>query len=264
MNADQLMSRAASDRTRGAGEIERDLVRGLLEVGGPWPPEHLERWARQLVMAHPAMANVRRLAAEMRSGRDVVAFLERRNAHLDALPELLRCHGVPLVLGSERVVTVSRSSAVATILLGAAEAGWRGEVVVLDGTTAGGGVEQADLLANQGLKVRSLPDGAAASVLVDRRSGVVVAVGADAIGPRRVVNAAGTRTLVEVASVCAVPRMVVADSGKNLDEADVDELIGSVRTHTEDGPGRTWPVFEATPRERFTYRVFEDGVERQG
>jgi translation initiation factor 2B subunit (eIF-2B alpha/beta/delta family) len=264
MNAEQLVAQAASDRTRGAGEIERDLVRGLLEAGGPWPSEQLERWARQLVMAHPAMANVRRLAAEMRSGRSLVAFLERRSAHLDDLPGLLSRHGSPLVLGCDRVVTVSRSSAVAAVLGGAARAGWTGEVVVLDGTAAGGGTEQAARLVAQGFRVRSLPDGAAASVLSDRRGGVLVAVGADAVGPRRVVNAAGTWALVEVAAVCAVPRVVVADSGKNLDEADVDALVGSIRTHTEEGPGRTWPVFEATPRERFTHRVSEEGLELQG
>ena len=58
----ELFRWAATDRKCGAGEIERALIGGLLELGDEMEPESLHRGARLLAAGQPTMANLRSLA----------------------------------------------------------------------------------------------------------------------------------------------------------------------------------------------------------
>ncbi len=85
---------------------------------------------------------------------------------------------------------------------------------------------------------------------------VVVLVGADAVGGRRFVNSAGTKDLLELARSGRCEAVLVADSGKDVGEDEVDEILGLSPLHRE-GPGREWPIFEAVPLDLITARVTE-------
>ena len=156
------------------------------------------------------------------------------------MPEALAENAMPWIECAARVVTISRSSAVAAVINGAWKRGWRGSVVVLDGSGAGGGAEQAGLLARNG-PARSQPDAAVLRWLDLGKT--VVVVGADAVGPGRFVNCVGTGALVELASVREVPVVVVADSGKDVSETVFVEIVASLRQFRCEA-GREWPLFE--------------------
>jgi translation initiation factor 2B subunit (eIF-2B alpha/beta/delta family) len=81
-------------------------------------------------------------------------------------------------------------------------------------------------------------------------------VGADAVGRQRFVNSAGTGELLETARSAGVETVLVADSGKDVPEGDVDDMIRLSPLH-RDAPGREWPIFEAVPLELVTARVTE-------
>ena len=154
---------------------------------------------------------------------------------------------------AETVVTISRSTAVAAVVEGAWERGWGGSVTVLEGTASGHGSDQARRLSAFGRAILR-PDAAAPETL--NTADVVVVVGADAVGSRRFVNSAGTRDLLEQARLRCVKTVLVADSGKNVEEEVVGEMIHRSPVHHE-ADGREWPVFEAIPLELITTRITE-------
>jgi translation initiation factor 2B subunit (eIF-2B alpha/beta/delta family) len=153
------------------------------------------------------------------------------------------------------VVTISRSSAVAAVIEGIWRRGWRGETVVLDGSPAGGGADQAARLAETIDHVWSQPDATAPRWLEGDK--VVVLVGADAVSRRRVINVCGTAALAELARSRSIPFFVVADSGKDLPDPELDELLAAGPTATEHGPDRRWAVFEAVSGALVTERFGE-------
>jgi len=87
--------------------------------------------------------------------------------------------------------------------------------------------------------------------------GNLVVIGADAVSPVRMVNVCGTAALLQLAGARSVPVVVVADSGKDLADEEIDEILESGPTATGDGPGRRWPVFEAAPFDLVTTRIRE-------
>jgi len=204
--------------------------------------------------AHPAMANLRSAAIRLGSAPpdELARWMRERLEELGGLAGRLSADAWPVVSQAARVVTVSRSSAVAAVLEGAMGRGWTGEVVVLDGTPSGGGVEQAGRLAAAGLRVRSQPDGTAPGWL---DGDVVVVCGADAVARTRFVNATGTRALLELAAAAGRPAWLVADRAKDLPEEILDELLRRSRRAGEGGPGRSWPVLEAVPTALLSGRV---------
>jgi translation initiation factor 2B subunit (eIF-2B alpha/beta/delta family) len=248
----ELFRLAATDRRHGAAEIEEALLRGLLASGGDWSRESLLAGARLLAEGQPAMANLRSLATRAAApGFD--EFLERRARVLDELPHRLAANAWPHLEGSNTVVTISRSRTVAAVLEGAWEHGWRGSVVVLDGTATGRGEDQTRRLSGSGEAV-SRPDATAPSCL--DAAAVVVLVGADAVGPRRFINAAGTTMLMELAAARGLERVLAADSGKDVSEKILDDIVDSLPLHREP-PDREWPVFEAIPMNLVSTRITE-------
>jgi translation initiation factor 2B subunit (eIF-2B alpha/beta/delta family) len=129
---------------------------------------------------------------------------------------------------------------------------------VLDGTPTGRGPEQARRLSITGV-ARSLPDAAALDVLGG--SGKMVLVGADAVSPTRFVNSAGTTLLLELARARKMQRVLVADSGKEVNEDVLDEIVAALPRHRE-SPDREWAVFEVIPLELVSARVTEKSRSR--
>jgi len=252
-----LFHRAADDRVHGASEIERALIDALLAVRGGWTASGLARGAECLRNGQPAMANLRHLAREL--DRDDLATIEkdlrRRQALLLRLDGRLAAAARPVIESARRVVTLSRSSAVAAVLEDAWRRGWRGETVVFDGSPAGGGADQAARLAETLDRVRSQPDAAMPSWIGG--GGVVVLIGADAVSPQRIVNVVGTASLLAHAAAGSTPVVVVADSGKDLPDDEIDELLGAVPEASEAGPGRRWPLFEAVSAGLVSRRIRE-------
>jgi translation initiation factor 2B subunit (eIF-2B alpha/beta/delta family) len=252
----ELFQRAATDREHGALEIEVALIRGLLSLGTRWRLESLHRGLKMLAEGQPAMANLRAMAgwmASVESPASCASRLMRRAAVLEELPDRLAANAWSFVENSRTVVTISRSSAVAAVLEGAWGRGWGGSVVVLDGTASGRGADQACRLATSGTVV-SRPDSAVSEAL--EQPSVVVMVGADAVGKQRFVNSAGTGDLIATARGAGVETVLVADSGKDVAEEIVDEILCLSPIHRA-APGDQWPIFEAIPLELVTARVTE-------
>ena len=252
----ELFQRAAADREHGAVEIERTLIRGLLDIETRLRVESLHRGLKMLAEGQPAMANLRSMAAWMaaiESPASCVSRLARRAAVLDELPERLAVNAWQHIKNSATVVTLSRSSAVAATLEGAWERGWDGSAVVLDGMASACGADQARRLEASGRAI-SRPDSDALVWL--NGAAVVVLVGADAVGGRRLVNAAGTRKLLELSRLLEVETVLVADTGKNVGEEIVDEIVRRLPFDRE-SRDREWPIFEVVPLELVTARVTE-------
>lgn len=259
----ELFERAANDRQRGATEIERDL---LLRLVDGWPSsggrmEVLRAGADRLRKGQPCMANLLRVAALIGAARqpqELQAALEQRLETLLQLGTLLGRNALPILLEAEILVTISRSSAVFAAVNGAVQEGWSGRLFVLDGSPSGRGQEQAERLRRLGLDLRSLPDAAMLEAFDEASVAMLVLCGADAVGSKRIVNSQGTQLLAETAGARGVRRILVADSGKDLQEAEIDRILAA-SPQVEESPGRKWPVFEACPMELFDGRVREDG-----
>ena len=252
----ELFRRAASDREHGAAEIELTLIRGLLDIETGLRLKSLHKGLRTLTEGQPAMANLRAMAgwmAAVESPASCVSRLGRRAAVLEELPDRFAANAWPFVENSQMVVTISRSSAVAAVLEGAWERGWDGSVVVLDGTASGRGADQARRLRATG-SVVSWPDSAASEAL--EQPSVVVVFGADAVGKRRFVNSAGTGNFLTAARRAGVETVLVADSGKDVSEDVVDEIVRLSPIHQET-EGDAWPIFEAVRLDLVTARVTE-------
>jgi translation initiation factor 2B subunit (eIF-2B alpha/beta/delta family) len=252
----ELFQTAATDREHGAAEIEASLVRGLLSIGTGLRLGSLQRGLKMLAEGQPAMANLRAMAgwmAAVESPASCVSRLARRAAVLEELPGRLAANAWPFLEKSKAVVTISRSSAVASVLEGAWGCGWAGSVVVLDGTEAGRGADQTRRLRVSGTAV-SRPDSAASEIL--EQPSVVVVVGADAVGRQRFINSAGTGDLLAAARRADVETVLVADSGKNVPEDVVDDIVSHSPIHHQT-EGSMWPIFEAVSLDLVTTRVTE-------
>lgn len=241
--------RAAGDRTHGAAEIEERLIADVLALRPLWTPEGLAEGVRILVDGQPAMASLVVLARRIAAGDhgEVQTFLEHRAAVVRQVPELLAAKATPWIEKAALVVSISRSSAVAAAVEGAWSRGWRGAVVVLDGSGGGRGAEQAGRLG-----AISQPDATAPRWL--DVPDVLVVVGADAVGSDRFVNCVGSRMLLELASARGVPVILVADRAKDVPEETIDAIVGGLPPHRDDF-GREWPLFEAVQMSLVTARI---------
>ncbi len=251
----EVFRRWANDRDRGAAEIEEQLLAGLLALRSQWTPHAFEVGALLLAGGQTAMAPLLSLArriAESGPG-ELESFFEQRLAVLRAAPEALAANALPWIEPAARVVTISRSSAVAAAVEGAWRHGWAGEVVVLDGTSAGRGAEQTERLGRHGPAL-SQPDAAAPRWL--DLPDTLVAVGADAVGPDRFVNCLGTRMLLELANPRNVPAILVADRGKDVSEEKLESIAEALPLH-RDGPGREWALFEVVPMHLVAARILD-------
>ncbi len=259
MNLHSVFRNALHDRECGATDVERRLIEALLESRATWSREALIHGA-SLLRDRSSMANLVNLAAKLREVPDldeVEHLLLQRQEILRNLDQRFSDGGFDVVMAYSVVVTISRSSAVEAVLVGAFSRGWSGRIVVLDGTSSGCGPAQAERYDSAGLEVRSLPDGAMMEAIEEPSAQSLVLVGADAVGPRRIVNAQGTSLLLETASRRGIYTAVVADSGKDVGEDVITNLLEAGRIQRESGPARAWPVFEAFSRDLVRERLSE-------
>lgn len=252
---DSLFAGAVGDRQRGAAEVERRLIDGLLQCREQWTAETLARGADRLLAGQAAMANMRNLARRLvtKDHNEIEALLKERSRQLAGMDERLAAAAWPVAKDCRRILTLSRSSAVAAVLRGASRRGWRGEVVVFDGSPAGCGIDQARRLADVIPSIRSQPDAAMSSWFTENHE--LVVIGADAVSPARLVNACGTRALLELAAAHAARVLLVADSGKDLPDDEIDRILAAGPVATEPGPNRCWSIFEAAPMALVSDRV---------
>jgi hypothetical protein len=209
---------AAADRRGGATEVAARAVEGLLEVAGD--PRRLEAAVTALLAGQPAMAPVWHLARAAR-GPDpraaLVRLRDRLGADADAAVDAAAAWLRPRLAGGGRaaVATVSHSSLVDRVLgrLGPGEA-----------SPAAGKARPA---ASPG-ETSPGPGGAARPGPGGEVRPVVGLVGADAIGPKALLNAAGTGELA-----ARLPTLVVATAIKLLPAEGFARLAG--------------PGFEAVP-----------------
>jgi len=251
----EIFDDAAADRRHGASEIEETLVRDLLAARSQWQPDALRAGAKHLADGHPVMGNLRALAERARAGDpdSFAIWLEHRLDVLQTLPSRLAESSWPRVEIATRIVTLSRSGAVAAVVEGAWRRSWPGSVVVLDDGSSGCGKDQALRLAEFG-EATSQPSASGPEWL--EGSGVLVLAGADAVGPSRFFNAFGTRTLFELAGARGIARGVVADTGKDVSE----EVLSDIEKHLSrfrDAEDRTRSIFEAVPLDLASFRVTE-------
>jgi translation initiation factor 2B subunit (eIF-2B alpha/beta/delta family) len=253
----RLFNIASGDRRHGAAVIETRLIEGLLRARRVWTVDELVRGAAMLRAGQPAMANLRSLARRIVEDEPAVleTYMTQRLVVLGELDHRFAEEAWPHVEGCRRVLSLSRSSAVAAVLVGAWDRGWRGETVIFDGTRAGRGCDQARILAESIEGVRSLPDATMPGWLAGDKT--LVVIGADAVSPRRLVNASGTAALLELAAARGVPTMVVADSGKDIADEEIDEILAVGPSASDEDPGRSWPVFEAVACRLATTRIHE-------
>ena len=254
---DLLFDAAASDRRCGAASVEIRLIDGLMRARRSWTTDDLVRGAAKLRVGQPAMANLRALARRLTENDPVIVELRltERLAALHELDERLAANSWTLIEGCRRVLSLSRSSAVAAVLHGAWDRGWRGETVIFDGSRTGRGRDQARILAETLGGVHSQPDATMPGWLEGESN--LVLIGADAVSPARLVNACGTVALLELAAARSVPVTVIADTGKDLADPEIDEILASGPTAVDDEPGRRWRVFEAAPFHLVTNRIHE-------
>jgi translation initiation factor 2B subunit (eIF-2B alpha/beta/delta family) len=86
---------------------------------------------------------------------------------------------------------------------------------------------------------------------------VGVLVGADAVSAERVVNVCGTAVLLELAAGRGIPVVLVADTGKDLPDNEIDALLEACPKAGKGSQGRRWPLFEAAPMALVSERIHE-------
>ncbi|MDH3540745.1 MAG: hypothetical protein OEP52_12150 [Acidimicrobiia bacterium] len=170
--------------------------------------------------AHPTAApilNIKNIV--YLHARDDVALLRKRLAgvtsRLDEAPSRMATEGALLIADGSTVLTHSLSASVRAVLGAALADGRRLQVVVSDAGPGWRGRDVAHGLAADGFDVEVLT----ADEAVGWIAGMDLAlVGAEAIGPGRVINRVGTGRLAEAARDAEVPMYVVAATDKILAE----------------------------------------------
>ncbi len=203
----------AGDRTMGAGETADRAARLLAAV----PREELPDAVETLLLGHPAMAPLWRLADAVLGARDHAAAAERFRADLagDHLAAMAVAGELPA-----RILTISNSATVAEAL-----ALRKPRTVVCMASTPGGEGLQMAGLASAYSEVQVMDDDTA----IRDVPAEAVLVGADAVTPTSVVNKVKTLQLVEAAAAAGIPRYAVAGNAKLIPvELPVPELFQAV------------------------------------
>ncbi|HXF73869.1 MAG TPA: hypothetical protein VNO79_14825 [Actinomycetota bacterium] len=189
----------ASDRRSGAREIARAAAEALAGL----EPERVPEAVRALLLGHPAMAPLWRLASAVLEAPDPAAgaerFLERLRLD-DRVPEA----AAPLL--PDVVLTISWSSTVVRAL----RLRRPREVLCMASEPGGEGRRTARALAELG--ARAVPDEEALATF----PALAAVVGADAVGPGGLVNKVRTAALCRAAHERGLPAIALAGETKLL------------------------------------------------
>jgi len=192
----------------------------------------------------------------LESGEEVERFVELIDKVADQIQEAapaLSSVGASLI-GDGAAVMVHSSSASVRAVLDRAIEETRFRVVCTEALPVGEGRALAADLIAAGFSVELLSDSDAMAWV----AGVdLVLVGADAIGPGRVINKVGTADLAQAASVEEVPMYIVATLEKVLPEELFDAAMRTASV--EGGPG-VGGISEVVPLSWFQGVVTEEGV----
>jgi translation initiation factor 2B subunit (eIF-2B alpha/beta/delta family) len=218
---------ASEDRSSGSAEIARRAAEALAAL----PASDLVEAVRTLVTAHPSMAALWRLGSAVLSA-DVPGDAASAFASVLA-EEPVRVAAAARGVLPDRVVVHSLSSTVIRAVAAAA-----GEALCGRSDPGGEGREAARRLGAAGVRATVVEDREAIRAAAQ---GIVVVVGADAVGPGGVINKVGTTALAEAAR---------RGGGAYV-------LAGATKLVAEDLPAPH--PFERTPLELFTAIVGERG-----
>lgn len=218
---DELSSATIRGRELATALVELvDALEASASLSGGFEIESVLEAVDMVADAHPTAApilNLRNLVY-LHAGEDV-ALLRKRVAgmfaRLDAAPERMASEGAALLGSGSTVLTHSLSASVRAVLAAAQTSRSDLQIVCSEAGESGSGRGAAHQLAVDGFEVEVLTTDEA----VEWIGGMDVAlVGAEALGPGRVINAIGTGRIAEAARDAGVPMYVVAATDKILAE----------------------------------------------
>ncbi len=246
---------AAEDATSSATRRARTLAGALLELLDaldPFDADALVDAVDLVARAHPTSApvlNLRNLVYLGIAGDPDVLRKEISAAgrRLEAAPERLGLVGLDIIRDESTVLVHSVSSSVRAMLETCRQHGVRFQVVCSDTSPDWPARDFAHELSADGFDVEVL----ALEDAIEWVAGMdAVLVGADAIGPGRMINKIGTGRLAEAAADAHVATHVVATTDKIVAE----ELFEATRDRIRAD------VMELVPLSWFTSIVTDDGV----
>lgn len=264
----QRIKEIATDRKHGARELYHWAVENLLEwvkERGYHHPLELVPLLAETARAQPTMAPLLNLV-----NRILLAWEEGPSRAQEILEEALQEdqpstakvveEGVK-ILKDNRIVTLSRSSTLLEVMKALLKEGKRPRVLISEGRPLMEGVATARHLHKMGADVTLCTDSLIFSLMEE---GDVVALGADAITPRYLVNRCGTYPLALVARDRGVAFYTFTDTGKllppalaplfKMEDRDPAEVL-------EDAPFEIANrYFDQTPLDYITAAVTEKGI----
>lgn len=220
------LTNIAADREAGAAQIARAAAEALKQV----PTPELDGAIRLLLVSHPAMAPLWRLASDvlsasdpLRGANDFLLRLQSDDVAATGLAHVLPSSVLTISFSSSVIETV-RQAPVELLLCMRSEPGGEGE-------------RMAQAVAP--VRTRVIEDEEA----LDQVPAEAVVVGADAVSPSGLINKVKSRALAEAARQRGVPCYAVAGETKFLNaELPVD------------------PPFERVPLDLFTSIATADGL----
>jgi translation initiation factor 2B subunit (eIF-2B alpha/beta/delta family) len=229
-----------------------ELVEGLGEYAPEAYPGAVQGIAGELLdrcaAVAPLVSLVNSVYLNLEAGPAALAAeLRRVERRMAASAGILARVGAELLEEGGIVLTHGGSGSVQALLVHAAETR-RFFVSCLATLPEGEGIELAAELAAAGLAVEVAPDDQASEILPDVD---LVIVGADALGPRRVMSTAGTAALAAEARPVGIPFYVLAS---------VDKVLPGPLFDRAARAGRLSGRYEATDLGLITAVVTERGV----
>ncbi len=258
----------AADRRHGARELYRRAVETILEwvkERGKDHPQELTLLLAETARAQPSMAPLLNLVNQVLLAWEkgiprVIELLEGALQEGEGNTAVLVEEGIKALAG-KRIVTLSRSSTLLEVIKALVEVGEKPEILISEGRPLMGGVATAHLYHSLGLEVTLCTDGLIFSLV---KEGDVVALGADAITNKHLVNRCGTYPLALVARDRGVPFYTFTDTGKILPPALVS--LFKIEDHPpqeilEKAPFKIVNYyFDETPLDYITAAITEKGV----
>ncbi len=264
----EMVDNIANDRTHGARELYRQGVETLLawmEERGESHPQELITVLVRMAQAQPSMApllnlvNQVLLAWEINPQKAKVLLKEILEGEEGSTITLMR-EGIKILKG-KRIVTLSRSSTLLKVIKALMNEGGKVEVLISEGRPLVGGAVTARLFHEMGMDVTLCTDGLIFSLV---KEGDVVALGADAITPKFLVNRCGTYPLALVARDRGIPFYTFTDTKKLLPQGLVP--LFRIEDHDHDEVMKDAPFsivnfyFDQTPLDYITGAVTERGI----
>jgi len=277
---DNILKEIRSDNTSGAAELAKNAAECynlLLDEIDPASAEQLKKYiiatSQKLIQTQPAMAPLFNLANDILFGIDGVVELDliRQEANrivndfvanLKHSEEQLTKNTLELVQDRSVIMNYSYSSTVLNALLQARKAGHTVEVICSESRPVCEGVNLANRLAQEGIKVTLVVDSTLFSLI---SKADIIIVGADSISRDGVVNKIGTSALAVAAqeygigfySLCGSQKFLPGEYKIDLeDPKDPLEILSEPIENVEVKN----LYFDMTPLDYVTGVVTEEGV----